>query len=167
MKIQEILQRYDNPMLRVSTKIMRDNLVLESKVPQEGAYWWLPRPDGEWDLDAYYESEFGEGYQNLHIELWPNYVLDRLALLWKKDLKELQEQIGNAYTGLPRGRVSKGQSYGIYHGNDSPVEDWIKRIVAAFNLQAMVRQQNVREVFDEHEVMLPPHQKAVQQALKY
>jgi hypothetical protein len=49
----------------------------------------------------------------------------------------------------------------IFHGNDSPVPDWVPMVVRMFNLN----RRSVRVLFDEHERMLPDDRSRVNEGL--
>jgi len=169
MKLHKILSTYESPQMRVAVRNFRNRAIVESKVPQTGAYWWLPTPDGGWELDVYYDSEFKSN--TMHTDMWHKYVLDRLAILWNKDPQKLRRQLKHDYTGLPRGRVSrggfKGGVYYVSHGDNTPVRDGLKKVIAAFNLAGIARNdpKAVRIAQDEHETAIAGHPEAVQMAI--
>ena len=167
MKIQEILQRYpENILMRLAIRTFRNRVIGESKAPQSGAYWWIPHPDGSWDLEIFYDSEYGG--ETDHIRMWRKYVIEKLAVIWKKDPQKLRAQIGDNYTGLPRGRVNKVQNgYTIVHGNDTPTKNGLDGIINAFNLRAyqLAHSKNILILFDEHETMIQGDPERVQKAL--
>lgn len=162
--IEPLLESYHVPQMRLAVRTNRNHVIQEAKKPQTGAYWWLPTPDGDWELDIYYDSEFAGNTQ--HIDMWRKYVVDRLAILWDKDPKVLRRQIGDHYTGLPRGRVGKAMGkYVVSHGEDVPVRNGMKKVVNAFNLGTLVRAGKVDVSPDIHENMSAGDPEAVQKAL--
>lgn len=162
--IELLLEQYHIPQMRLAVRSVRNHVIQESKKPQTGAYWWLPTPDGDWELDIYYDDEFGGNTQ--HIDMWPKYVVDRLAVLWNKDPHKLRRQIKNNYTGLPRGRVGRAMGkYVVSHGEDVPVRNGMKKVVNAFNLSSLMRDGKVHVSPDIHENMTAGDPEAVQRAL--
>jgi len=167
MKLKTILEQYQNPQMRLAVRNIRNRAIIESKVPQSGAYWWLPTPDGKWELDVYYDSEFRGN--TMHDIMWTKYVLDRLSILWNKDPAKLKRAVGDNYAGLPRGRVGKIMGgFVLSHGDDAPIKNGPKKVLAAFNLSGLVRtdSKKVRVAVDEHETMLAGDPEAVQKALQ-
>jgi hypothetical protein len=167
MKLQKILEHYENPQMRLAVRNIRNRAIAEAKAPQSGAYWWLPTPDGKWELDIYYDSEFRGN--TMHDIMWRKYVLDRLAILWNKDPAKLKRSIGYNYAGLPRGRIGRAPSTGfvISHGDDAPIKNGMKKILSAFNLSGLVRSdpKKVKITVDKHETMLAGDPEIVQKAL--
>lgn len=166
MKLQKILEQHESPLMRVSIKTIRNRAILESRIPQSGAYWWIPTPDGDWTMDVYYDSEHRGN--TMHDRIWRRHVIEKLAVLWGKDPDWLKRAIGDNYTGLPRGRVNKVQDgFTIVHGNDAPVKDVVTKIMNAFNLRTYFRAHpdKVRAFEDEHETMLQGDPDVVQKAL--
>lgn len=143
---------------------MRILAIMESRVPQSGAYWWIPLPDGNWTIEVFYDSEYNG--DTPHDDLWRRYVVERLAILWNKSPEVLRRRIGDNYTGLPRGRVSKvSGGWTIVHGNDAPaLSKGIRGVINAFNLR-MVDRSNLMIMDDDHERMMPGDPEAVQKAL--
>jgi hypothetical protein len=96
-----------------------------------------------------------------HICLWPS-VIDRLAEVWRKDARVLGRRLRDAYSGLPRGRVTRpGSRSLVLHGDDAPVSDWLLRVILGFDLD----RRSIRVVYDEHERMLPADRRLVAEAL--
>lgn len=157
MLLKDILGPYETPHSRVAVHVFRNRRTLrESRRPQIGIYWWLPTPDGDWELDVYYASSLRG--MPLHYRVWPQHVIDRLAVLWDRDPNELRREIGDCYAGLPRGRVDKArEGYLIYHGGDAPVANPMPKIMSAFNLRPMyeARPDSVHVIEDEHWGMIP------------
>jgi len=167
MKLKTILEQYQNPQMRLAVRNIRNRAIIESKVPQSGAYWWLPRPDGQWELDVYYDSEFRGN--TMHDIMWKKYVLDRLAILWDKDPAKLRRAIGDNYAGLPRGRVGKIMGgFVLSHGDDAPIKNGLRKVLSAFNLSALAKidPKKVKVAADEHETMLAGDPEAVQQTIQ-
>jgi len=76
--------------------------------------------------------------------------------------------ISHCYSGLPRGRVTKGilkrgtpAKYLVLHGNDSPVRNAAKLVASRFNLPS---DSWVFE-YDDHERMLRDDVKTIQRFL--
>ncbi len=164
MTVETILEQYHTPQMRLAVRNIRNHAIQEAKQPQSGAYWWLPTPEGEWELDIYYDSEFGG--RTMHNDMWRKYVIDRLAVLWGKEPDKLRRRIGNNYAGLPRGRVGKAMgTYVVSHGDDVPVRNGMKKVVSAFNLSPLMRAGKVKVSPDIHENMSVGDPEAVQAAL--
>lgn len=168
MKLHDILQKYqDSVLMREAVRRQRTRAILESKVPQSGAYWWLPTPKGRWTMEVFYDSEFNNATP--HDEIWRIYVVERLATLWGKDPDRLRRSIADNYAGLPRGRVNKlRDSWTIVHGNDAPKGTrGVEGVINAFSLRAVITadEDAVKVYEDEHEKMMPGDPEAVQRAL--
>jgi len=121
--------------------------------PLTGGYYWFPAPahgSVAWCVLTCHDLGFGAGMG--HTGLWPA-VIDRLAQVWNRDQTFFRTHLKDHYTGLPRGRVTEppGGRLLVCHGNDSPVADWLQRVIRGFDLDG----RSVRAVFDEHERMLP------------
>lgn len=127
-----------------------------------GGYYWFPMPvDGSVAWDVLTCHELGFDSEVGHIDLWPS-VVDRLAAAWRRDASTLLRKLQNAYTGLPRGRVTRpGSRSLILHGNDAPVPHWLPRVLRQFDLD----RRSVRMVLDEHERMLAEDRRMVEDAL--
>jgi hypothetical protein len=170
MKLQDILSEYADPQMRLAVRMIRNRAITEAKVPQTGAYWWLPVPGGQWELDVYYDSDFRGN--TMHDRMWLKYVVERLAILWNKDADKLRRLIGDKYAGMPRGRIGKAMSrYVLSHGGDAPIANGLKKVTSAFNLTALMKSNTggvhdrVCVSKDEHECMLPGDPEAVQKAI--
>lgn len=117
--------------------------------PQRGAWYCLPTRTRDWRIVTFYEADYPN--DNDHTTVWPE-VLEYLGHKWGKDSNVLKRQLGDNYTALPRGRVTRTKTrgmvtYNLMLGKDSPIAvDGIKR---AFNLQ----EANVRVIYDVHENM--------------
>ncbi|MFO0887733.1 MAG: hypothetical protein U0790_01160 [Isosphaeraceae bacterium] len=132
--------------------------------PLVGGYYWFPSPlDGRtaWAVltchDLGFDAEVG------HVDLWPA-VVDRLAAAWGRDARTLRRQLGDRYTGLPRGRVTRpGRTVLVLHGDDAPVPDWREKLVEACRLGGRAH----RFLFDEHERRLPGDPEGVEEVLGF
>ncbi len=130
--------------------------------PLAGGYYWFPAPERgsiAWSVLTCHDLGFGAGMG--HTDLWPT-VIDRLAQVWNRDQGFFRTHLKYRYTCLPRGRVTEppGRLL-VYHGNDSPVADWLHRVVWRFDLAG----RSVRAVFDEHERTLPEDRAKVNEIL--
>lgn len=127
-----------------------------------GGYYWFPMPvDGSVLWDVLTCHELGHDSEVGHIDLWP-FVIDRLAAAWSRDASTLLRKLRNAYTGLPRGRVTRpGSRSLILHGNDAPIPHWLPRVIRRFDLERC----SIRVVYDEHERMLDADRWMVEEAL--
>ncbi len=157
------------PQMRLAARNIRNKIILESKVPQSGAYWWIPKPDGTWELDPYYDSDFRGN--TMHDKMW-KYVVEKLAIYWNKEPQKLLRRLRDNYAGLPRGRIGKiGVSrYGlggwvVSHGDDAPIPDGLNKVLSAFNLIAINKAGKVKIAPDDHEQMMEGDPEAVQQAI--
>lgn len=133
-------------------------------LPTFGAFFWVPVPVENgvgWRLvlneDAGLDPDAG------HTKLWPT-VLGILATTWGNDARLLRRELGDRYTGLPRGRVTQRHvSILIHHGEDAPITDWRQAILDRFHLNGHQNQTSFR--FDEHERMIHGDPEAVQELL--
>jgi hypothetical protein len=127
-----------------------------------GGYYWFPTPpicSLIWQVLTCHE--LGCDAEVGHVDLWP-LVIDRLATAWPREGRLIQKSLKNNYTGLPRGRVTEVKNkFMIFHGNDSPVPDWVPMVVRKFDLN----RRSVRVLFDEHERMLPEDRSRVNEGL--
>jgi hypothetical protein len=127
-----------------------------------GGFYWFPSRNADsivWHLLACHE--LGCDGDVGHVDLWP-LVIDRLAIVWRRDARVLMRYLENNYTGLPRGRVTKVQDrFVIFHGKDAPVDNWVPMVVKKFDLE----RQPVKVVFDEHERMIPEDRMKVSRVL--
>lgn len=149
-------------VVRESRRQQRRHTIKESRNPQTGAYWWVPKPaDGglKWRLLEFYDAEYDD---TLHFELWPQ-VLELLALWWQKDYRVLERYLDVNYTALPRGRVNEiklwrptgdVKGWSIFHGNDAPAGSaGIPGVIVAFNLSVPDHMKRVKVEFDGHETV--------------
>lgn len=169
MKLSEIITKQPTILMREAVRQHDRRIILESRNPQSGAYWFIPLPDGKWDIETFYDSQFED---TPHDQMWSRYVVERLATIWGKDHNWLRRVIGDNYTGLPRGRVSKvnhdaGIGYTIVHGDDFPKGCSITGVLNAFNLRAFQRAHPdlVNIYKDHHETMISGDPRRVQKAL--
>ena len=158
----KLFEMYEVPQLRLAVRNVRNKVILESKVPQSGAYWWVPKPDGSWELDVYYDSDFKDN--TMHDKMW-RYVVDKLAVYWEKDQEKLLRRLKDNYTGLPRGRVGRAGKWVVSHGDDAPVPNGIGKVLSAFNLISLEKAGKVMVAPDVHESMMVGDPEAVQKAL--
>lgn len=144
---------YGLPMRDASRKFLAHKAVVAAK-PSTGIYWWIPQPDGQWSVLAFHDEFYP---MNDHQHMW-RHVVDHLKTLYP----QLDERgdIGMAYTGLPRGRVSENRrgQFVIYHGNDAPGS--MMAVRQQFSLPA-----DTLMVFDDHEQMLDSDHEAIIRAL--
>ncbi len=147
--------------MRQSVRNLRHKVIKESKEPQSGAYWWIPIPQAikhpidktkiTWDLITFYDGDYPT---TDHITMWPE-ALEYIALKWGKDPDALKNALDINYAALPRGRVSKVKlagdqsGYAILHGKDSPKD--LGGIVNAFNLRAIMKANQLKIAYDDHE----------------
>lgn len=143
------------PMVEAERKARQRKIVLESKAPQAGAFWFIP-VDNRWEIYSFFESNHP---QTDHTMLWAKYIAPMLV-------PKPSIQVKHAYAGLPRGRVVllKNGASVIYHGDDLPGgEISIAKVAREFNLP----RDKYKAIFEAHERMLPEDYKVIQQALKY
>jgi hypothetical protein len=109
----------------------KERLLQESKKPQEGIYYWFPYEDNTWKLYSFWSEFYGS--KTIHAVIWDIFLARELAEHWGK-LSVLQDIKKYPY-GLPRGRIvqSDGKLV-VWHGGDSPVENWTDRVFDEFNL---------------------------------
>jgi hypothetical protein len=124
-----------------------------------GVYWWIPTPGCEnsvsWKVVAVYDRS---DLIQTHADLWDQIIIDHMASIWKKPVKDLQAVEG-MYCGLPRGRVA-GDSSGavILGGKDDPGP--VDAIREQFNLS-----EDVEYMYEPHERMVRSQFEAVRGAL--
>jgi hypothetical protein len=116
--------------------------------PLTGGYYWFPTQTGgsiSWDVLTC--QDLGYGPDDGHFDLWPS-VIDRLASAWNRDQRRLRRLLSRHCYGLPRGRVTRPEQRSlVLHGHDSPVPDWLGRVVGRFDLD----RRSLKTLFDEHE----------------
>jgi hypothetical protein len=127
--------------------------------PSEGVWYWVwlkPR----WELVSYQSNEYKEFGDLTHEDVWMHYVSGKIASHY--GIAEDDHEIRNAYTGMPRGRVTHvGKKWVFYHGDDIPAvllrgvskDEIHQEIVSRFNLTKQALAGNVEFRFDEHETM--------------
>ena len=150
----------DSVQMREAARNYKRRLVTESRIPQTGAYWWVPLKSGKWEILPFYDSDYDGN--TMHDRMWRE-VLDKLSIEWNKPIDAFRS-IRSKYTALPRGRVSRaikrgGPVFNILHGSDGPGD--MSRVLRVFNLT------NVEHVVmdDEHEAMIPGDPEALQRIL--
>jgi hypothetical protein len=133
-----------------------------AQVPLTGAYFWFPRPAPtglEWELVTCHDLKIWSGIS--HRDFWPH-VVEHLAAAWGRDAEPLKRRLGDHHTGLPRGRINHPRpGYILLHGGDSPLADWLSRIIHRFRLGDVA----VEVVGTEHESMDRRDLAAVEEAL--
>jgi hypothetical protein len=158
MKFTEWLKRTGDyhPMMREAARRFRHHKMLnESTDPQTGVYFWIPLPGGKWDVVSFFDTVYGGV---LHTQAWKREVLPYLSQVWKLNSQQVKT-IRDAYTGLPRGRVSKMMpGYANYNGGDAPVSDK--------QANAIIKREfglpSIRSIPDDHERMLQDDVNATQ-----
>jgi hypothetical protein len=153
-ELQILLEQYpvNRTMREAARRSKQARLIAESREPQTGCYWWIPRPTG-WVLYEFFDSQYGE---TMHEEIWRKYLA---PTLFERPSKNLLL----AYAGLPRGRVSKIAKgrFAIYHGKDAPSK--LSHIPSKFNLAP----KTYSLVFDVHEQMIPEHYYVIKKLLPH
>jgi hypothetical protein len=115
-----------------------------------GGYYWFPTPASNgvtWTVVSCHDV--GKGSDVGHTRLWP-LVLEQLAATWSRDPAVLKRRLGQSYTGLSRGRVTRWEKlYYLSHGNDAPISypEWQSLVIERFHLQL----GRIKVAFDEHE----------------
>jgi hypothetical protein len=138
---------------RAALTASQDRILLETKEPQTGIFWWVPSKKG-WQIIAFFDTQFGEPDHRKVWRMWANTILG-------KDDVHAPTNVALARCGLPRGRVRKIRPrrrglgpttprWLIFHGNDSPVRNAVRLIVSRFNLP----NDGYCLEFDHHECML-------------
>src|ERR1700734_764417 len=98
MTLAEILKGYESHplVMRESVRTIHRKWIKDTRRPQEGIYWWVPRriaatadtPGSiSWGLAEFFDKSYldlqaGDG--NLHIDRWAE-VLELLALRYRRD----------------------------------------------------------------------------------
>ncbi len=135
-----------------------------SASPLTGAYYWVPRPDGNgvfWDLVTCHDLDTWAGIS--HREFWP-LILEVLAERWGKNVQDLIHQLHDHHAGLPRGRVTHPQSgYVVINGDDTGLPGWLELVKSRFGLDGVEVTPDFTE--HEHEQMLTDDLLAVQASL--
>jgi len=151
----------NHPFFEASRRKYRNAAHREARKPLTGPYWWIPLPDGSWDLAEFYDQDYPEQWID-HSTAWGQAV-EVIALKWNKDPAKLKQVLSNAMYGLPRGRVVKmqGANWGIAHGEDQPPGTNLTQVKRAYNIAYVA----VKEYFDDHERIIPEMAQQVQAAL--
>ncbi len=130
--------------------------------PLTGPYYWVLRPRADsvsWSILTSHDVDLDPDTD--HSKLWIS-VLAQLATDWGKNARALKRALGEHYTGLPRGRVTRSDTaFVINHGRDAPVNGWRQRVINRFQLAG----QPTKVYYDEHERMLPQDISAVAEVL--
>jgi len=129
--------------------------------PFTGPYYWIPLPNGTWELIAFAERPVGREIGHVHI--WPE-VLRVIGEKWGKEPEKLVRRMGGYPYALPRGRVVwlAKQGWGIAHGDDAPPGMRLELVGRRFILPT----SRTKVFFDEHEVMILEHLRALESDLK-
>jgi len=91
------------------------------------------------------------GTDPVHLYFW-----DYISKLVASRFKIPQEEISDAYTGIPRGRVvDHAGMWIIAHGNDVDLAVYGATILSEFGLTHVAQLSKVRWEVDNHERMLP------------
>ena len=161
MGIKPNMDRLDNLAKRLlSNRRLNQSRRGTSRIsagPGKGPYYWVPYPDGHWQLWSVRvdrEDEIPE-----HVECWKRVVAEIIATAWDKP--DLVKQISRLPYSVPRGRVSYFDNlYFLNHGNDAPVADWKSQILRAFGLTSLAaaRPDRLKIYHDGHEHMFPVEQ---------
>ena len=161
MRLQALLEQYptDRSMREAARRYRQAKIIAESRAPQTGCYWWVPRPQG-WVLYEFFDIQFTE---TTYEEVWRKYLAPTL-------FEHPSKNVTLAYAGLPRGRVAKPiprpnktltKPYAIYHGKDTPGK--LMFVASKFNLAP----KTYSLVFDTHEQMIPEHYYVIKRLLPH
>lgn len=153
-RLDEALEMNSRRMVEAARKFRQAKIITETRAPQQGAFWFVPDSDGNWDVYAFFESN----YSNTdHSVVWDRYLSKYIFGKPSRDIR-------NAYAGLPRGRVVILKSGPvIYHGNDLPSSDAIKKVANEFNLP----RNKYKAIFEEHEQMIREHHAIIKRAFNF
>ncbi len=144
------------PMVEAERRARQRKIVLESRAPQAGAFWFIPQDD-KWEIYSFFESNHASSTD--HYLMWAKYVAPLL-------IPNPPRAVKNAYAGLPRGRVVvyPNGTAKIFHGDDLPEgETSILKVAREFNLP----RGKYKAVFEAHERMLPDDYRVIKQALRH
>jgi len=166
MRPEPDLPADDSPEERETPSTAPDSTVsnrTRNTKPFTGGYYWLPTPAPEgitWSVVSC--RDLGCGADAGHdADLWPRLMVP-LAVAWGKDAQILKKRLVLSYTGLPRGRVTRpDKTFFVLHGKNSPIPMWEQLIIESFRLSG----RKVRFVYDEHEIMIAGHPRAVETSL--
>lgn len=147
---------------------LSSEMIKLARKPASGVYYAVPkdRTFSNWEIKYIRNDETNEP---LHFEMW----FDLVDIL-KHQLNLTDEearQLGDNYTGLPRGRVLSPQEIGtgdkwiVSHGDDTP-EMLKHQILTAFGLLPLNRVGKVVWSVDDHEKMNPQEKELVWGVLK-
>jgi hypothetical protein len=128
--------------------------------PLCGIFYLVPDPKTK-NYTLYVEHE-EEGKDTLHLYLWP-----RMAGLLSSRFKVDKKLILDAYTGIPRGRVTTttNNQWVVAHGGDFPLETYKFDIISQFSLADAEAIGKVRWEIAPHEKMGDADKKIVEVAL--
>lgn len=138
-------------IVEMARRLSQRKTISESRMIQEGPYYWIPTPGGSWEIMSWYVSQLGVDGTD-HSRVWADSASHYLAELWGVN----QRQISGLWHALPRGRVSRGVgAVYVNHGNDAPVpEEKFKMLVCReFNLTGVLlnNPHKIKWAYDNHE----------------
>ena len=120
--------------------------------PSPGIYYMVPDPKTN-KYEVYTQIE-EPGTDPVHLYFW-----DHVSKLVASRFKVSQEDISDAYTGIPRGRVivpvDRTGMWIIVHGNDNDLAAYGAAILYEFGLTELATLNKVRWEHDTHENMMP------------
>jgi hypothetical protein len=165
----DICEIQDHNRRRAAMRFMQHKILTESTQPQTGIYFWIPVTRG-WKIEPFFDSQFPttDGEELDHATIWRKWS----NTLLRKDESRSPREVANAYSGLPRGRVTKARirqhpgapmkrKHLILHGDDSPVKDAAELIAGRFGLL----DGDYIFTFDDHERMTADDVKIIQRYL--
>lgn len=129
--------------------------ILENAEVKEGIYYALPMPNGTWQLYTHIFSEWGEGPNTTHGDVWESFLAHLLSVKWEPhvtiDADELEQRIKLLAYAIPRGRVSlaMGSLRGkiiVNHGGDLPSSISPSSVERSFGIQGRAQWE-----IDDHE----------------
>lgn len=149
-KLERVLRRREL-IIETLRRHRQTRFLVESNRPQEGPYYWIPLPDGTWDLMSWFVADYGPDKTD-HVDVWRQSGAPYMAERWGINPREL----ARLPYSVPRGRVSKGfPSVCINHGGDAPVPDdsFRQRICKEFYLTGLLLRdpKKLRFIRDDHE----------------
>lgn len=151
---------------------MKNAGVKKATAPSEGVWYAMPqRKTSVWTIVFLRDDEMPEPedefdfVDNTHFKFWKQ-VKHYLQNEFKLSNDQVDE-LGDNYTGLPRGRISVDDKgvYTISHGNDF-LKVIRHQILAAFGLLQLDSIGKVKWSFNEHEKMHPREKKIVWKVLE-
>jgi len=114
--------------------------------PKEGIFYLVPDPKTK-KYTLYVEID--EESNPLHFNLW-----DRMMGLLASRFKVHKEALENAYTGIPRGRITQtSNGWVVAHGGDFSLPMYKSEIESEFSLGDATRIGKVKWIVDSHEKM--------------